>query len=443
MTATSTLAKWSPARVLLAPLRWLEQARGWRRRWLMVLYLIVGSFIGLLTWRAMSLRVLPDVGEPFDVNAFLAAGHVPATEDAFVLYRAAADHYRSSEVTGNNVILDNATWRGWVFANPEIRDWVEGNRPALDLWRQAAERPEAGFQAPESYPHADGLPERIALLAKAAELEGSRLQAEGDARGAWGWYRALLRTSDHLRARGRTRTRSSASDMERQACVHVESLALAPGVEMALLWEILEELRRLDDRAPPASVTMKAEYLALMTEIADPEALLHHRDGGFEELKTQKRLQVFLNHEPERSRRVAKLAFANWLAQGDRPVANRPKVVTHPVPLRFGFYEADPEAPAAARAMTPDKLFDWTETTMLWKKVVPDWPTWSPPPDPTSEGRVRWPWILGLAQLLYRLENGHEAAPIEALVPRYLKKLPDWYSPTTPAREGPRFQSGP
>src|SRR4051812_7678092 len=91
MATTATPPRWSPSRVLLAPLRWLERSRGRRRRLLIVLYVILGTIAGLLAWRATSLDGLPDVGDPFDVEAFVAASRVPEADDAFAFYRRAAE----------------------------------------------------------------------------------------------------------------------------------------------------------------------------------------------------------------------------------------------------------------------------------------------------------------------------------------------------------------
>src|SRR6202042_2111746 len=49
-------------------------------------------------------------------------------------------------------------------------------------------------------------------------------------------------------------------------------------------------------------------------------------------------LALLLNVEPERSRRLARLVWANWLAQADKPAADRTKIVpTYPL-----VFEADP-----------------------------------------------------------------------------------------------------
>ena len=65
------------------------------------------------------------------------------------------------------------------------------------------------------------------------------------------------------------------------------------------------------------------------------------------------RFRFRASNDPEKSRRALRLVFANWLAQVDRPAAERARSATHAGLL---IYEADPTAPPAARAVTPDAL---------------------------------------------------------------------------------------
>src|SRR5262249_9402865 len=56
-------------RIPLAPLRWLERTRGRWRLALGLLYLVVLAVVVALTYRETSLWGLPDIGDPFDVEA--------------------------------------------------------------------------------------------------------------------------------------------------------------------------------------------------------------------------------------------------------------------------------------------------------------------------------------------------------------------------------------
>lgn len=425
----TTATRLRPTDVLLAPLRWLERSQGWRRRLLIVAYLIVGAIVGLLTWRATSLRDLPDVGDPFDVAAFVASARVPEAEDAYPLYRAAGERYVRSAVTQDYGGLWRAAKVGWGGARPGFRSWVEANRPALDLWRRGTERPGGGSRASIDSFAQDAVTGQVISLAEAALLEGSRLEAEGDLSGAWSWYRGVLRAGDHLRANGRLGERSMANDLEARARVRIASWAADPKIDAALLRSALDELHRLDERTPPASDTLKAQYLDVMHELDDPSGLAL-RVESYDELKAWHRAVWFVRREPDRSRRVARLAFANWLAQCDRPRIDRPRLVgNHPTAPIWHFYVDDPAATPAARAVEPEKLFLWLDSTSFLWRFLPALPTGNFMPDPASERRLRAGLIVPLAERLYRLENGRDAPAIEALVPRYLKAIPDSYAP--------------
>jgi len=76
----------------------------------------------------------------------------------------------------------------------------------------------------------------------------------------------------------------------------------------------------------------------------------------------------FLDNEPERSRRVARLAFANWRAWLERPEGERPRPAIKSLirewrwTQRLDFFEPSPQAPAAARRMSPSRLASWAQT---------------------------------------------------------------------------------
>ena len=113
---TSTRKRVRPIDVMLAPLRLLERSRGWRRRWLIVAYACLLLVAGFFVWWGTSLNDLPDVGDPFDVEAFVDASRVPESEDAFVLYRKAAGAYRDHVIAHDWNVTYPAMRGGWAKA---------------------------------------------------------------------------------------------------------------------------------------------------------------------------------------------------------------------------------------------------------------------------------------------------------------------------------------
>src|SRR5690349_17957153 len=90
----------APLRWVLAPLRWLERARGRKRLALVALYLVLLAVAAFFGWWASSLRGLPDIGDPFDVAAFRAEG-VPPEQDAYTHYRRASQLFRPLALPSN------------------------------------------------------------------------------------------------------------------------------------------------------------------------------------------------------------------------------------------------------------------------------------------------------------------------------------------------------
>jgi hypothetical protein len=413
--------------VVMLPWLWLRRSRGWRRRVLQLSYLLVVLLAALGGWLAVCLSGLPDVGDPFDVKAFERGRTVPDSENAFVLYRQALERVTTDRVTPDASLMWNAVWKGWAQAPPEVRAWIEANRAALELWRRGTERPDARLDPPRgSGLHGEQpILVRLDTLAGAAVLEGSRLQQAGDMAGAWNWHRAGLRYSLHLRRHGRIQASYIAERVETWARGALIDWARDPRTGPVLLREALGEVLAIHGRTPGASETLKAEYVALMHGLDDPEALMSRIDS-FEEMRRGYLVLWFLKREPERSRRVTRLVFANRLAQCDKPLNARPPAVDlqpeHPI---LALYQADPEAPYAARALPPKTIFAWLDSsTIIWRFL----PMFSFFEETTQANhRSRAVLIVSLAEQLYQRERGTTPPTAGALVGSYLKALPHGY----------------
>ena len=135
----------------------------------------------------------------------------------------------------------------------------------------------------------------------------------------------------------------------------------------------------------------------------------------------------FLANEPERSRRVLRLAYANWLAHVDDSNARSGKPAvrasfrTYKQNSRLFFYTASPKAPAAARALLPTDLASWLMTARDAKLALAQWP-W--PSIRVSEKREYRAMVVLLAEELYRRERGAPPPSEAALVGPYLIHLP-------------------
>ena len=308
-----------------------------RRAGRLILALAAGSVMlgsGFVTWCLTTLTGLPDVGDPFDVQAF--ARPIPDDTNAFVFYKKAAALLPKVEPK------DNAG--DWSNASQEEREWLDQCREALKLWRVGSARPDALNLDPSTSTFDTLLNNSMALrtFARAAFLQASRLQASGDFEGAFDWYHAVLRSSRHCGRRGGFIERLTGLSLHKQVCVRLSRWSTEPRIDARLLRKALDAAIEADEATRPASDIFKAEYLIFLHSIADPELMIKLHDyeivpngsGGSTTLYGQHpwkssltRLQRRAMNEPERSRRVVRLIFANWLAYGDLPPSRRPPMV--------------------------------------------------------------------------------------------------------------------
>ena len=162
---------------------------------ILLLALISAPFM----YRMSRVKMLPDIGDPFDVKAFGTVA-IPDEENAFVEYRAA--NKLLVELKGTSTSYDElnkALDEGWSAATDDIRKWVEANRPAMELWRKGTEKPDALYNQPKDVDWVTPILSIQAYrdFARLVQIEGSRLEEAGKPEEAWNWYRALYRYSRH------------------------------------------------------------------------------------------------------------------------------------------------------------------------------------------------------------------------------------------------------
>ena len=414
--------------------------------------LLVLFVAGVWTWWATQLWGLPDIGDPFDVAAFDAV-RVPDDRNAFPYYREATS-------------MTSATWRkfranktdpylnqfpeDWPKADPSWRDFLAQSGEALAIWRAGSEKPDARYDHPEGLSFRTLLPvsQELRMLARLAILEGSRLEAEGDMAGAWGWYRAILRSSRHSGAHGFLIERIIGAAMHDVASKALTRWASDPRVDAPLLRRALDEVIAIDAMTVPWSETLKQEYLVFARSIDDPNTIedllvvknLNEDPADWcQELpvsdaakKPIQAARVILANDKERSLRVARLMYANWLAQVDKPRARRSKLARTDPPI----YEADPAAPPASRALPPEKLSKWLDSSLLASRIFRFLTKFSQPIDRERARQARL--VVHLASELYRREHGEPPPSPRALVGPYLKALPESFDgPEAPAKPSP------
>jgi len=358
--------------VLVYPLRAVERTRGWRRLGLLALYAVIALLVCGLLWRRSQLRELPDVGPPFDVAAFRSPPAVPDERNAFVLYRKAADRFRymNPDESGS---FKKANLR-WSHADARLRAWVAEHAEAVALLRAGSERPEAAYGATEA-PTVQGahseksqVINRLSWIGDAALFEAGRLRSEGDPAGAWALLKAVVRASRHMaQALPTVWGRTTAMTLVHYARVPVAEWARDPAVDVALLRRALNDLAAAEALTPTLAAGYRENYLLAEESLADLKPLLvqwslrRSEAAPFDPSLHAPGLAAYFRGEPERSRRVLRLLFANDLAWCDRPLSERPAFADS----RLQIYEPDPSAPPASRALPPAELARWADSSLV------------------------------------------------------------------------------
>ena len=233
--------------------------------------------------------------------------------------------------------------------------------------------------------------------------------------------------------------------MHTVACNQMTRWAKDPKVTPGMLRRALDAVLADYAATGPLSDNLKVEYLTFLKtyddrdlvwkSLNDPDTVGPGKAAWFARDQQVFSIAKGLKHEPERSRRVARLVFANLLAVVDLPPARRPPVActlrgsfAGAPPALVDLYSLDESAPAPARALSPEEVRRWFRT----RRSTPR--TSCPPSSPSSRppiasGVTQANLVLALANRLFEIERGQPPETFEALVGPYLKVLPEGYQP--------------
>jgi hypothetical protein len=445
MASTSVSRSFPTLKYIVAPFRWLF---GSRRQALTTIAVLLAMMAAPPSWWSIQLLGLPDIGDPFDVAAFRAMT-IPDEQNAFVLYRQAGDRLKplsASTKARDQTLAPNARW---PQVHPEFRRWLEENREAMELYRRGTDRADAlGLVGPvPDDPASDKMKSSLASFHRLALFEALRLEDRGDMAAAWGWYRAALRASYHMGVRGSVFARMGACARHGDLRRRLASWAADKRTTPAMLHRALDDVVACEAFTPSESYTLMAEYAWLDRALDSCHSLgrsislgsweAYFRSWNYrpslEQLETPLDAWRFWRREPERGRRVIRLAIANWLAYHNLPPERRPApdlAVTGP----FDFYAFGPEAPDKARVLSPAALDGWLSTTYEARELLGFEQLRALRVNERAERRAL---VVSLASALYRRDHGADPPSDEALVGPYLDKLPDDGLGDGIARAGP------
>jgi hypothetical protein len=388
-------------------------------------------------WRGVSLIRLPDVGDPYDVAAFRAV-RIPEDRDAgFLLHQAQERVNRrvpNLSLAGRRL----APAYKWSAATPELRDWVTANRDALELFRDASERPDATV-----HPALNRDDRHFILyigdLVLLAFFEASRLEERGEMAEAWNWYRAIFRVKLHVMRRGSIFHRWIADRNCSSLRTRITAWAADPRTNVLLIRRALDNILAGEPKSEWDAFSLKADYLDMMDELDKDWGPLQQGEEEDQIVRIgSERLPPALGwipyaakryvwNEPERSRRVLRLAFANWLAHAQEKDPQYLKATVRATcqfekrTATVSFYAVSPAGQSAARQLTPRVLAEWLVGTRDAKILLSDW-TW--PAIRGTERREHRALVVLLAGELYKRDHGVPPASDQMLVGPYLDQLP-------------------
>jgi hypothetical protein len=340
---------------------------------------------------------------------------------------------------------------------------VESQREALEIWREGSERRDAIYHQPSRLGLDTGtyLIFKVRDFAAMAAMEGSRLEDAGAPDQAWDWYRAMLRSSRLIGRHGMVGERTSGARIHALAARYILRWAADPRVEAGLLRRALRDTLAADALTPPVSEAVKLDYLYWLKcfdSLQNYEAMMRSSGGKIAPLLGGRRhglldqvapmpvrlhaqrLRLLSSNELERSRRVIRLLFANWLAQVDRPAGHRALLA---LPMSTWIYADDPSAPPAARAVRPESLAEIIKRLQIGFLFIgepghgkPKPPPWEDQGELGRERRRRSALIVRLAAEIDRREHGAAPATAGALLESILKELPEGIAANDPIPAG-------
>ena len=417
--------------LMTAPLILLERTKGWKRRGLASLYLIVALIVSAYGWHSLCLWRLPDIPEPFDLRKY-GRVEVADADNAMVAYREIFSKFGELDARSYKV-FDATAWEvsDWSVADPEVRRWAGDHRQALEAWLPANDRPDSLLVQPEELRMRSDLGplQPIRGYVRLVLLEGSRLEQAGDLAGAWRRYRAAIRASRHAERHGGTNQRLMGCGLLRQSRPRIEAWIDRPGMTPELLRRAMGDVEACRAMTSPASEMVRSEYFSSRDLVNDTDHWWWLSDTGaysnvhwYNQFGAGRWAYRFLRREPERSARVLRLITAGYLAQCDRPRSIRAKLVS---PFSM-VYDHDAQTPQPVRAITPDALDSWARDSIVMAlgpfhsglQIYID-----------AEVGTFDNLILKMAERAFVIEHGKPPKTYGELIGPYLKALPEGIQP--------------
>lgn len=369
-------------------------------------------------FRAYRVASVPDIGDPFDVDAFGTVDIAPV-DNAMTQYELATKLLRKRGYSRNDdlEIEEKARIEGWTFASEAVTKWLDDNQPALAEWRKGTELSQAVVIQPKDFRFTSTLNvvQESREFARLAKLQAERCAHGGDLEAAWGWLLAVVRASRHVEQSGCLIQRLVGISMLHSAADGMNRWAAHPAVTPDLLRKALVEFHEADRLTPPNSVALKTEYLVLRNTLREATSLRELLEITTDGPLSLQAPALFVMGEPELSLKVFQHVFANQLSEIDKPKGSRAPTAAG----LFNFYDLPPGITKCLPARELDKIVN---SAVLARLTLPAYQQADIAMQREAARRAAVSLLLA-CQLHYRL-HGDWPAKIEDLVPDILAKLP-------------------
>lgn len=396
--------------------------------------LIILLVLGVAALRSYNMWGLDDAPEPFDIAAFQAE-RIPDDQNAYAIFKRAYEMLDKKPPSFTNLQMKMREAE-WVDINAEARDWIDRNLPALEVWRTGTDLP--FLQSPKGLLDFSEDPavswNSRTLWSQMALLQASRLEDAGDFSGAWKWHKARLRGWLQTGYRQPLINLFSTSFRFSQLSTRSQSWADHKGVTVAQIRTAMADLEAMDGLTGKPSDTLKAQYLFMEQSFqnywqyippSDPNSVKVVLDPVRPAIQWVKYL---VTNEPERSKRTLRLMFANWLAEADKPMAERSKEFSK-VPLIFlpepG--KTPPISPQtlAWHAENGPLIFAMRDGYLPMRANV--WGVENWPRQVEASRRSLAGMRVGMASRIYEIETGKWPSSPDELIGKVIPKLPENY----------------
>lgn len=432
-----------------------------RYKWRILILSLIAPVILFFIWREYRVWRIPDIGEPFDVEAFLKEYRDPE-KDALKIYIEAGKLYTPLEEISPNALKQTDTdlsflfldktpdqekhnlsvaMYDWRYAEPLVQDYLKANLAGLNLFQEGTSKKFATNILPikiqsllneeqvktsessDQSPTTNNFSFRNIALFRAAQLVD-----QGDLEGAWACHQCLLRHEIQL-ANSHSRVVEYLYSPSRTLIMSHSLLGQFLANENLTaedLRKIYQEVIDLSQTLPPASSFYKMDYLRFKSDLKT----INKKKNDPEE-----KLLLYLN-ELEVFKRLVALWTHAQLQQCDLPTDNRPEMKTivfqpfmpsiNPLGLEPGkltCYPFQGEYKINEVSYTQNDL-EATYRALILDDMGLQFPRSDPEESLNIIRKEILMDLLMIALQCYHREQGKFPERLEQLVPDYIEELP-------------------